>query len=66
MQIEKLESIMTNFSNDIIEDILIQLGIKNGIAEWNFEGRSSLSKKDKIKIIVAIKGLDLFNEKNSG
>lgn len=63
MQIEKLESIMTNFSNDIIEDILIQLGIKNGIAEWNFEGRSSLSKKDKIKIIVAIKGLDLFNEK---
>lgn len=60
MAYEKLAQIMRNFDEGYLYDLLGDL--KNSLAEWSFDGKSLRLKQSLIDVILAVKGLDVFDQ----
>ena len=60
MAYEKLAQIMRNFDEGYLYDLLGDL--KNSLVEWSFDGKSLRLKQSLIDVILAVKGLDVFDQ----
>lgn len=57
-----LSKIMRNLDEGYLYDLLGQL--KESLVEWSFDGKSLTLKQNLVDVIIAIKGLDLFNDES--
>ena len=53
---------MRNLDEGYLYDLLGQL--KESLVEWSFDGKSLTLKQNLVDVIIAIKGLDLFNDES--
>lgn len=53
---------MRNLDEGYLYDLLGQL--KDSLVEWSFDGKSLTLKQNLVDVIIAIKGLDLFNDES--
>ena len=57
-----LSKIMRNLDEGYLYDLLGQL--KESLVEWSFDGKALTLKQNLVDVIIAIKGLDLFNDES--
>lgn len=57
-----LSKIMRNLDEGYLYNLLGQL--KESLVEWSFDGKSLTLKQNLVDVIIAIKGLDLFNDES--